>query len=215
MSKKIYAALLPVLAVVAFAIVPSMASAATSWGTCQEAATTSTNCPAGEKFNEFPEFEHIGIDTRMVGEKFVLENVAKTADIECFSLENIGYDFNIGKVGHSREILVFDSCKGSGLFKECSINSKTNHEIEGDVTNEVVAATEVKITLTTGFNVKCLKGGVEENLGEVTGSVTGKQTEKTNVLKFAKVAGLKFAGEEATINGEVEAFTLQGKKVYI
>jgi hypothetical protein len=213
--KKLYALSLPLLAVAAFAIAPATASAITSYGTCQEAATTSANCPTGEKFNEFPEFEHIGIDDRMVSAKFVLENEAKTSDVECTSLESIGYFYNIEKKGHSREILVFDSCVGSGTLKGCSINSKTNHEIEGDITNEVLNEKEVKITITSGFNVKCLEGGVEKEDGNVTGSATGTQTVKTNVLKFVKATGLEFGGAPATITGEVEVFTLQGKKVYI
>jgi hypothetical protein len=219
--KKLYVLSLPLLAVVAFAIASATASAVTSYGTCQELAATSTNCPAGEKFHEFPEFEHIGVDTREVSKAFVLENEAKTAGIECTSLEDIGYFFNIlnaagtAEVGHSNEVLLFDSCKGTGALAACEINPKTNHEIEGTVTNEVVKENEVKITITSGFNVKCKEGTEEKEEGGVTGSATGTQTVKTNVLKFAKATGLTFAMAPATITGEVEAFTLQGKKVYI
>lgn len=206
MSKKILIGLAPILAAAAFAAMPAMASARTTYGT-----------EAGGVFTAFTEFKHEAVISKKAGAApFVLENEAKTADIECSSFAAAGFVWNVGGVGHSHFILVFDGCKGSGALAGCEINPKTNHEIEGTVTDEVLTETTVKVTIESGFNVKCLKEGVEEELGNVTGSVTGTQTAKTAILKFAKATGLTFLGMGATISGEDETETTPGgKKVII
>jgi hypothetical protein len=151
--RKLYALSLPILAVAAFAIAPATASAITSYGTCAPGAA-SANCPAGNKFTEFAEFEHVGVFARNVSATFVLENVAKTADIECSSLEGIGYVRNVTKKGQSIITLAFDGCKGSGLLKECKINSKNNEEIEGTVDDEVLKEETVKKIYVVNTNAK-------------------------------------------------------------
>jgi hypothetical protein len=220
--RKIMLGMAPLLAVAAFAIAPAAASAVTTYGTCAAGPPHSANCPGTEDFTAFPEFEHVSVLSKKAtgSGNFILENEAKTADIECSTFSDSGYVRNVVLVGHSVEFLVFDGCKGSGAFeKKCSaINAKNNNEIEGFVSNEVLTETTVKITIESGFNVKCLeKEGKkeEEELGNVTGTATGTQTKATNVLKFAKATGLKFAGEPATITGEDELETTSGKKVFI
>jgi hypothetical protein len=217
--KKLMLGLAPLLAVAAFAVMPAAASALTSYGTCTAPGPKAAQCPGVEKFTPFTEFKHEVVEDKKVSAKFILENEAENAGIECTTLTSAGFVWNVLGIGHSHEVLDFDGCKGiKGLAPpRCEqINAKTNNEIEGVVTNEVTAAAAVKITVESGFNVKCLKGGVEEEFGNVTGMATGTQTVETAVLKFVKAKGLKFLGENAQITGESETvLTSNGKKVYI
>lgn len=216
--KKVMFGFAPVLAVAAFAISPASALAATSYGTCST-GTTSANCPAGEKFTEFTEFKHEEVRDKKVSTAFVLENEAGTLGIECKSFKSIGYVWNVGKVGFSEESLNYDECVPTkDLAVECSggVNVKNNHEIQASITNEVTGAEKVKLTISEGFNVKCKTATEEVELGAMTGSVTGTQTEKAAVLKFAKAKGLTFAGESMTLTGEDETELISnGKKLYL
>ncbi|MGO9322464.1 MAG: hypothetical protein ACLQBY_16930 [Solirubrobacteraceae bacterium] len=213
MTKKLMSSVVPLIAVAAFAVMPAMAQAETkSYGTCATGTPeTKPPCPTGQKFTAFTENEHIAVYGKKVSTTFVLENEAKTADITCTTLQAGGLFWNVtGDIGKSHVILNFDGCTGTGLLAGCSINPLTNHEIEGVVTDEVLTETTVKVTIESGFNVKC---GTTE-LGNVTGSVTG--TQSGSVLKFKEAKGLTFAGEPSTITGEVEFITSEtGKKVYI
>lgn len=217
MSKKLLMSVAPLLAVAAFAVMPALASAQT-YGTCST-GTTSSNCPSGQKFTAFTEFIHEEVRDKKVGTSpFVLENETETAGIECKSFKSIGYVWNVAGTGMSEESLNFDECKPTkGLAEMCeAVNAKNNHEIQGSITNEVTGAAAVKITISEGFNVKCLDKGVEVELGNVTGTATGTQAAKSAVLKFAKAKGLEFALEKDTITGEAETETIVGaKKVYI
>jgi hypothetical protein len=219
MSKKSIMGLAPLLAVAAFAIAPAAASAVTTYGTCEVTGIPhSGNCPnpATERFFPFAAEKRVAIFGKKVSATFVLENEAETAGIECSEVAAAGVLWNVGAIGHSHTILAFEGCKGiKGLAVTCGAGSLPNGNgiIEGVVTDEVKAQTEVDVVIQSGFPVVC--GAT--NLGEVTGSVIGKQTEKTSILKFAKAKGLKFAGENAQITGELEFLTslAPNKKVYI
>lgn len=218
MSKKLYAALLPVLVVGAFTAMPAIASAnTTAYGTCvaEKGHAKEGPCKVEEKFVAFTE-KREAVISKNHSASFVLENEEKTADITCTVLEDVGKFWNVGGVGHSHLIVVFEGCTGTGALKECSINPKENHVIEGVVTDLVLAGgLTVEIKIESGFNVKCLKGGVEEELGNVTGSAVGSQAEGSAVLKFKEAKGLKFLGKPSTITGEDETETFGKKPVFI
>jgi hypothetical protein len=207
--RKLYAVALPVLAVVAFAVAPAAASAATTYGTCTTGTHSAPECPTGEKFTAFTE-ERVAVVDKKVSTNFVLENVAGTAGIECTVFKSAGFDWNAGGFGKSEEILVFEKCVGTGgLATACPagvING--NGIIQGTATNEVTNATKVKINITGGFSVKC----GASSFGSVTGEATGLQTAETAVLKFAAATGLTFNGAAATITGEAETETVETKK---
>ena len=213
--RKLYALALPVLAVAAFTIAPSSALAITSYGTCGTVGAHSANCPGTEHFTEFPGEARVGVNGKKVSAEFILENEAKTVDIDCNVIDFVGKFWNVAGVGHSHLILVFEGCKGSGgLATTCGGANIPNGNgiIEGVVTDEVTAVEKVTVTIESGFGVKC--GAT--NLGAVTGTATGTQTNASAVLKFKEAKGLTFAGEKSQISGEVEFLTIEGgKKVYI
>jgi hypothetical protein len=214
MSKKLYAVLLPVVAVAAFAVVPAMASASTAYGTCAT-GTHSANCPAGQAFTEFTE-KREGVNGKKVSTEFVLETEVGAQGIKCTVIDFVGKMWNVGGVGHSHMILVFENCKAFGAELETVCNATNpingNGIIEGVVTDEVSAAEKVKITIESGFGVKC----GTTNLGNVTGSATGSQANASPILKFSKATGLTFDSKPSTISGEVEFVTIEGsKKIYI
>ncbi len=223
--KKLYALALPILAVAAFAIAPSVAAAQQSYGTCAVGTPHSANCPTAstEHFTEFPGEARVGVNGIKVGTgEFILEaekeNVGLGIGIKCSVIDFVGKFWNVGGIGHSHLILVFEKCKvfGKELEEKCGANLINGNEIiEGVVTDEVTKANpaaQVTVTIESGFGVKC--GAV--NLGSVTGTATGSQAEKSATLKFAQAKGLTFAGKPSTITGEVEFVTISGsKKVYI
>jgi hypothetical protein len=216
MSKKLLLSLAPLLAVAAFAIAPAAASAATTYGTCAP-GVHSANCPVGDKFTAFPAGEKVNVVSfKAPGTgNFILENVTKTADIDCSSLVKQGHVENVGGIGKSLLKVAFDECKGSGELAACTINSPTE-AIVGSVSDEVKTATTVEITIVTGFNVKCRVGAEEIELGNVTGKVTGTQANATNILTFSKAGGLTFLGAGLTITGSDILYTEVGlKPVYI
>jgi hypothetical protein len=212
--KKLLLGVAPLLAVIAFAAMPALAQAETkAYGICEaeKGHAKEGPCAVEEKFKAFTEFKHEEVRNKKVSTLFVLESASK-AGIECKSYKSIGYNWNVGGVGMSEESLNYDECVPNATLKlKCeAVNAKNNHEIQGSVTNEVTKETTVKVTISEGFNVKCLEKGTEVELGNVTGAVTGTQTGA--VLKFAKATGLTFAGEASTITGESETETIEGKK---
>jgi hypothetical protein len=216
--KKLMLGLAPLLLVAAFAAMPAMAQAETKeYGTCEKGTPeTKPPCAAGEKFVPFGEKRVKVMSKNKAGSVFVLENEAKTADIECSKLQDAGFAWNIKKVGHDHEILVFEECKGSGALKEvctaANINTSTGAGIiEGVITSENISETETKITIESGFEIVC----GTTSFGKVTGSATGKVEKSTNVLKFSKATGLEFNKEKSTITGEDELETQTGGKIFI
>jgi hypothetical protein len=217
--KKLMLSVVPLLAVIAFAAMPAMASAATKeYGTCATGTPeTKPPCKTGEKFTAFKgKTEFTAVTGKKVSAKFVLEAEGSVAGIECTSYTSAGKEWNESGVGQSEETLTFDECKGTGALAGCEVNPTTaKHEITGVVTNVVLSETEIEIKVVSGFNVKC--GTTEE--GNVTGSAKGTQALSSNVTKFPAKAtefNLKFAGLDSSITGEAETVTTTGsKKVFI
>jgi len=210
--RKMMLSVLPLLAFAAFVVAPAAAQAETKeFGTCvaKSGEKAKAPCEAGFVFTPFTEKREPVVSKNKAGTVFVLESTNKEADIECTTFEDVGKNWNVSKVGHSHLILVFEGCTGSGTLKGCTPNG--NGIIEGVVTGEVTSETAVKITIESGFNVKC---GTEE-LGNVTGTASGTQAVSSNVLKFSKATGLTFAGKASTITGEDETETFGKAKVFI
>jgi hypothetical protein len=192
MSKKILMSLAPLLVMSAFAVMPAMASARVSYGT-----------ETGGVFTAFANGTAVPVTSKKAGAaEFILENVAKTAGIECSSLEDKGIVENtvVGGVatGNSALVLVFDGCKGTGLLAGC-VPNRTGL-IAGEVEDEVKTETTVEVKIKAGFDIRC--GGTD--LGSVTGAVTGTQAKKSDILTFTEAGGLTFRGEPATITGSDE-----------
>jgi hypothetical protein len=214
--KKLILGAAPVLAVMAFAVMPAMAQAETKeYGTCGATGTVKAvpPCKVGEEF-----FTPFKVATKVIDKKhgtkpLVLENKAKTADISCTTFSSAGTYENKEKVGHSTDKLTFDGCTGSGAFEGCEVNPKTNHEITGEITDVVVTEKTVKIEVVKGFDVIVVCSGIEKNLGEVTGSAVAKV--EGDVSKFQnnpEEFNLVFAGEKSKIEGEAETVTEAGSK---
>jgi hypothetical protein len=214
MSKKLYVAFAPLLAVAAFAVMPAVASAFTEYGTCGTVGAHTANCPGTEHFTPFPNEERVSVYGKKVSTTFVLENEAETAGIECSKLADSGFNWNVLTVGHSFVGLAFQGCKGiKGLATTCGAGSLPNGNgiIEGDVSDIVLTELTVEVKIEHDFNVEC----GTTNLGPVTGAVVGSQPAKKGVLKFAKAKGLKFAGENAQITGENETKQAETNKAVV
>ncbi len=215
MSKKfLFTSLTAVLAVVAFAVVPAMASAATrEYGTCASKVLPETKppCAAKYKFTAFKEGEAIPVLNKNVAltGKFILQNEAEPANgIECEKLSGQGILINLGGVGHSESTLIFEKCKGTGALAFCNAGKINGSEkIEGIVSDEVNAAGEDEVTVQGGFNIACeISPGSFLDLGGVTGGVTGQEVPgKGYETNFNKAKGEIFAGEPSTQTGTSES----------
>jgi len=136
MSKKIYAMLLPVVAVVAFAVVPSVASAQKTYGTCAVGTPHSGNCPSAttEHFTEFAPEKRVPVFGNKVSAKFVLETETGKGKIECPELETAGLFWNTtGGVGHSDLKVAFERLQSerhrtrNRLSCHCENQRQRNH----------------------------------------------------------------------------------------
>jgi len=188
--KKLMLGLAPLLAVAAFAIAPAAASARTDYGTCGVVGVASPQCPGTEHFTAFGAATKV-IDKKATGSgNFVLEEIIAKTKITCKTLSSIGTDENIGGVGKSTDTLFFDGCELSA--PACRVNSDGADEgdIIVEVTNEVVGAEEVKVTLTTGvpLEIPGTQAGCvpRTELGEVTGAVTGTQKKSKPIFSYLR-----------------------------
>lgn len=211
--RKLYAVLLPILAVVAFASMSAAAQANTTlYGTCvsEKGHAKEVPCNAEEKFEAFGT-SRVAVIDKKVSAKFEL--AAGTENIKCTGFQSSGFFWNEGGVGKSRETLVFENCTAEGtvLGADCTVANPINGNgiIEGVIINEVEPLGEkVKITIESGFGVK--RG--TNNFGGVTGSATGSQPAGKAVLTFSAATGLTFATKASTITGEAETETVGTKK---
>lgn len=226
MSKKLLLSLAPLFAVVAFAVTPAIAQAQLTYGACAPSATPSPNCPAGEEFIAFKTGTAVKVTSKKVPGSGNYKLVAEAGTIECTSLVDKGTVTNklIGGVltGTSVLTLEFDGCTFMGCPVQTAGSGAGNIVIVG-VKDQVITATTVTVTLPTGGVVIVFSGppptgcpAAGTTLGTISGSTTGTQAAKTNILTFAAATGLLFNGKPATITGEDEVETETGaKKVYI
>jgi len=231
MTKKLLLSIAPVLALAMFAVMPALAQAQTrAYGTC-EAGTHTSECPAGEtKFKAFANGKAVKVVSKKAAGSgnFILEVEATGEKIECTTFKNKGTVENKAGIGHSTLTLEFDDCTlVTGIGKGCSVQTPKApkpDEIIGKVTDEVLASgTEVKITVTSGFELETdgepatcpLPAGTP--LGTVKGTATGTQAAGSNVLVFTKAKGLFLGTEASNITGsdELETEATPKKKVVI
>jgi len=230
MRKKFFSmSVAAVLAVVAFAAIPSMASAH-EFGNCLKPLATAVPppCIAKKVFTPFPEGTPVAITNKkapLTGE-FELKNETTPANaIDCTKLSGQGTAINIAGTGHNELNLVFEGCKGVGALAFCQsvvsgVAQKINGtgKIIGEVTTEAISATEVEVTVKSGFNISCTGGvpGATVDLGTTTGKIVGKAVAapKNYETVFTEATGLKFIGKNSTQTGTsetVEAFPPHGK----
>jgi hypothetical protein len=203
--RKLMIGLAPLLALLAFAVVPAMASAQTlEYGICEK-GTPETKPPcekAGEKFVPFA----APTEVTTKGKNFELESAIGT--VSCKTLKDEGTLENVGGVGHSKEILEFSKCTAVVEGKTCKVAN-----VAGEVTDQVISETEVRVTVVEpGFPITFTgkpAGCPDGTIGDVTGSTVGKVVG--NEVEFVKAGGLKFLGAEAFITGSDEVVTKTGK----
>lgn len=150
---------------------------------------------------------------------FVLLNEAGTKGITCELLLDQGLIHNgeVGTemVGLGTEELDYQGCTPIALAGCTKINLATSPGLINGIVNQttVKKGKAVKVTVASGFNIKCLIGGTETELGNVTGSVEG--TANGSLLEFTKAKGLTFFTEKSTINGDNLTDTLGGVPVVV
>ena len=223
MSKKILCGIAPILVLVVCAVAPSMASAAIKgeYGTCSIGTPVeSPPCGSGEKFTAFPLDTPVKAVSRSSG-AFIIENESETKKLECGTasyeqtIENIETIQNekLQVVGTSKGQLAFGECTPIALAGCTEINPKTNHEITGEIRGETVKkGKKVQITSESGFNMKCVVGGSEIELGDFSGRFEG--TPDGPLLEFLKTKGIEgpFPIGNATITGTLKTETEAGKE---
>lgn len=222
--KKLMIGLAPLLAVAAFAVMPAMASAATTYGTCETGGVEEhPPCPAGEKkFTAFTAATEVISEKALGTGNFVLKS--GTAVIECETFIDSGSDENVSGVGKSTDKLIFNHCFFVFETKKCPVGTAGagSGVIFVSATDKVKSETEVEITLPTAVTVVfsgpppagCPAAGTE--IGKITGSIVGKQAAGTNILVFNKTAGLLFNGAASELTGSDETYTKNtGKPVVI
>jgi hypothetical protein len=227
MIKKLMLGLVPLLAVVAFAVMPAMASANTrEYGTCEIGTPQGAECPSGEKkFTAFTTTVKVLNEKAFGSGNFILTNIKTKTTIECETLISSGSMKNVGGVGMSTETLIFNHCFTLVGALKCRVSSVGAGAgvIVTTVTDEVVVGGEkVKVTLPAGgialvFSgpppVGCPPAGTV--IGNVKGNATGSQAVASGELIFTAAPGLELNGEPSTITGSVETYTESGKLVVI
>jgi len=221
MSKKFFfISVAAVLAAVALAGIPTMASA-NKIGTCvsKVAPETKPPCAAKVKFTPYAEGTPVAVLEKKAGGTtalFELQNEATPANgFTCSALSGQGNLINLGGVGQAvpgqPQALVFEKCKGTGALASCTKPNGTEKLI-GEVTNEINSKGETEVTVKSGFVIYCSGIG---DLGGVTGKVVGQEVSgKGYETAYTKAKGLTFAAEPSTQSGiseVVEAFAPKDK----
>jgi hypothetical protein len=228
MNKKLFSiSVAVVFAVVAFASMSAMASAA-EFGNCNTAlAGNHPPCAANKTFTAFPNVTPIAGTTKKAAAtgNFELQNEANPANgITCTKLSGQGFFINgVASNGFTEQNLVFEGCTGVGALAFCqTVVSGTAQKINGTgkiaglITAEAINGTEQEIT-PHGFLVTCTSGspGGTVDLGTVTGAIKGQTVPaKPYELNFNKAKGEVFAGEASTQTGtseSAEAYKPTGK----
>ena len=220
MSKKIICSIAPILVLVVFVVAPSVASAtARAYGTCipETGHPKEVPCKTGEKFTAFFHYTPEKAVSKS-SSAFVLETeTTPTKGVECKTatykqtIENIENEA-LEVVGTSKGQLAFGECSPINLGGCTEVNPKTNHEIIGEVSDQVVKnGKEVEVSLQSGFNLKCVIAEKEVEFGSFSGLVEGKIIG--NKLEFAKVSGLNVPSVgPGTITGAYATETETGKE---
>lgn len=221
MIKKLLFSLAPLLVVAAFAMTSAAAQAQLTYGTCAP-GVHSANCPAGEKFTAFTTGKAEKVTSKKVAGSGPETLTSALGTITCKSLTDKGTVTNVLKggvaTGTSELTLEFDECSTVYMEKVCPVQTDENGagNIDAVVTDEVITATTVKVNIVGEVTIVfsgppptgCPPKGTE--VGKVTGSATGTETAKTNVLKFSNTGGFLFNGGASTFTSEDELVTSPG-----
>jgi hypothetical protein len=222
--KKLYAALLPLVAIVAFVAVPAAAQAQPTWEACKAktGGKFTTNTCATEGTPKSFEWEKVGnlseavlTDTKNVtGKSALLENEAKTAGISCEVVKDESWVWN--RAGRGRDIneVEFTKCKGVGGLATCAVTEPivveayTRLELEGTKIYNKFSSVDgepfTSITLANKGAEVCPAGNPVT--APVTGSARGEAIEHSNKQKFnGGEYTLEFLGAKSEFTGEIEA----------
>ena len=213
MSKKLYAAFVPLLAVVAFVALPAAAQAAPQWYLCEKVAEgagkyKTNKCEILEKGNY--EWKKIGNLSSAVlatshikaGTKAVLSFKTKKASIECSTVTDESWLWNFKSRGRDINEVEFTGCKTAGEISTCTVTtpilveSSTRLEEESSkIYDKFFPVSEEPLTEIT------LTGCALEGTFKVTGTTRGEVVGK--VLKFSGQT-LQFGSEKADFTAEIE-----------
>ena len=214
MSKKLYAAFVPLLAVVAFVALPAVAQAQPQWYLCKEVEKekgewTTIKCEVKKAKSNFELFKIGNLSSAVLatskikaGTKAVLSFKTKKASIECSTVTDESWLWNFKSRGRDINEVEFTGCKTAGEISTCTVTTpilveaSTRLEEEGgkiyDKFFQVSEEPFTEITLST-----CALEGTYKVTGTTRGEVAGK------VLKFSGET-LKFGSEKAEFTAETE-----------
>ena len=177
--------------------------------------------PNGRRIHRAPLNTPVKAVSRSTG-KFTIENNSGVRRLICGTtsykqtIENIETILE-GKskvVGITKGQLTFGECVQQFSLGCTEINPKTNHEITGEMRGEIIKkGIENLFTLESGFNMKCVIGGYETELGSFDGRFWGTPVYG-GALIFEKnpgIEGMPFAGENDNITGTFTTETEVGK----
>ena len=222
MSKKLYAAFVPLLAVVAFVALPAAAQAAPQWYRCVKVAAGTgkyEDAKCEKKVAGNYEKKLIGnlssavlaISKNKTGTKAVLSFKTKKASIECTTVKDESWLWNFKSRGRDINEVEFTGCKAAGEISTCTVTTpilveaSTRLEEEGgkiyDKFFQVSEEPFTEITLST-----CALEGTYKVTGTTRGEVAGK------VLKFSGET-LKFGSEKAEFTAETEQEGSEGEGI--
>ena len=149
MSNKRYAVFVPLLAAVAFAVIPAVAQAAPEWYACQKVAAktakfTKINCKTEKaesnfekvKVGEFPGVTVISAN--VLGKEAVL--TAAAGGITCKKIADKGVLWNeeleSGVVGRAFNVVKFSECTATGGLVGCTISQPIRLRVNTALTEE-------------------------------------------------------------------------------
>jgi hypothetical protein len=216
MSKKLYAAFVPLLAALAFAAMPAVAQAAPEWEACKEVAKetgkfTTIKCNVEKAKSNFEKIliGNLGsavlvASKNVAGKKAVLKSA--TADIECTTVKDESWLWNSRGRGRDINEIDFSGCKGSGAVAECKVaepivvEASTRLEEEsGEIYNKYFAVSGEPLAEITLSGATCPAPGTFPVTGTARGEIAvgGGRFQKFNpgekTLEFGGPA--EFTGE--------------------
>jgi hypothetical protein len=211
--KKLYAALVPLFAVIAFVAVPAAAQAQPTWEACKEVTKetgkfTTNKCNV-EKVKSNFEWEKIGNlssalladSNNVAGTEAVLTIPALGAEIKCTTIKDESWLWNRAAVGRDMNEVLFTVCTALGNINKCTVT----------VPIEVEAYTKLEEKTGKIFNVFYPVAG--NVFAEITLSGTGCQAPGTSAVEGTASGEMtahgnkqKFSGATLTFDGDPAEF---------
>ena len=224
--RKLYALLLPVLALVAFASVTAAASAAPEYELCKEVTKetgkfTTIGCTTEKAKSNF-EKELVGnlsngvVTTSKNKSGTVAVLKAGESGIECTVVADEAYIFNRAGVGRDLDEISFTKCKATGALASCTVAEPI--EVEANtILEETGGVIFNKLTPPTGepFTEVDLTGTGCPGKVPVTGTVKGEFTGKSGKIEKFKGGELKFGTTAAEFEAEIENEGPKGAGIFL